>query len=171
MVGGRIVVTAVREIAPFVPGDVVVSVGGVPACEVLAAREELVSGSPHLRRYRALNRFGQGPVGGMVSVLEDEGSQMAASVIDALGRDASQLASLRVQTARPVPLFDWRQIERWGGDASRLPADTVFLMHDVCGPSWVAPRSEVATREMLRILELRLQNEPVQVQIEFGSRR
>lgn len=56
-------------------------------------------------------------------------------------------------------------------DFPGLPADTVFLMHDVCGPSWVAPRSEVATREMLRILELRLQNEPVQVQIEFGSRR
>lgn len=56
-------------------------------------------------------------------------------------------------------------------DFPGLPADTVFLMHDVCGPSWVAPRSEVATREMLRILELRLQNEPVQVQIEFGTRR
>ena len=56
-------------------------------------------------------------------------------------------------------------------DFPGLPADTVFLLHDVCGPSWVAPRSEVATREMLRILELRLQNEPVQVQIEFGSRR
>lgn len=71
--------------------------------------------------------IGQGPVGGMVSVLEDEGSQMANSVLDALRRDASQLATLQVPTARPVPLFDWRQIERWGGDASRLPPDTVFL--------------------------------------------
>lgn len=71
--------------------------------------------------------IGQGPVGGMVSVLEDEGGQMADSVLDALRRDAGQLAALQVQTARPVPLFDWRQIERWGGDASRLPPDTVFL--------------------------------------------
>jgi len=56
-------------------------------------------------------------------------------------------------------------------DFPGLPTDTVFLLHDVCGPSWVAPRSEVTMREALRILELRLQNEPVQLQIEIGSRR
>lgn len=82
MVDGRIVVTAVREAAPFAPGDVVVSVAGSPALEVLAAREELVSGSPHLRRYRALNRFGQGPVGATIDVVvERDGARTTIPVM------------------------------------------------------------------------------------------
>lgn len=81
MVDERIVVTAVREAATFVPGDVIVSVAGVPACEVLAAREELVSGSPHLRRYRALNRFGQGPIGATIEVtVERDGARVTIPV-------------------------------------------------------------------------------------------
>jgi len=81
MVDERIVVTAVRESAPFVPGDVIVTVGGVPAREVLAAREALVSGSPHLRRYRALNRFGQGPVGATIDVtVERDGAPVTIPV-------------------------------------------------------------------------------------------
>lgn len=81
MVDEQIVVTAVRESAPFMPGDVIVSVGGTPAQEVLAAREELVSGSPHLRRYRALNRFGQGPVGATIDVIvERDGTPLTIPV-------------------------------------------------------------------------------------------
>ncbi|MFO1030412.1 MAG: hypothetical protein U1F60_05010 [Planctomycetota bacterium] len=56
-------------------------------------------------------------------------------------------------------------------DFPSLPVDTVFLLHDVCGPSWVAPRSEVDAREMLRILQLRMQNERVKLQIEIGGPR
>ncbi|MBK8858002.1 MAG: hypothetical protein IPN11_10125, partial [Opitutaceae bacterium] len=81
MVDERIVVTAVREAATFVPGDVILTVGGVPAREVLAAREELVSGSPHLRRYRALNRFGQGPIGATIEVtVERDGARVTIPV-------------------------------------------------------------------------------------------
>ena len=81
VVDGRIVVTAVGEAAPFAPGDVVASVAGTPALEVLAAREALVSGSPHLRRYRALNRFGQGPVGATIDVVvERAGASMTIPV-------------------------------------------------------------------------------------------
>ncbi len=82
MVGERIVVTAVSESAPFVRGDVIVSIGGVPALAVLAKREELVSGSPHLRRHRALNRYGQGPVGATVDVtVERDGVQVTIPVM------------------------------------------------------------------------------------------
>lgn len=81
MLGDRVVVTAVREPAPFVRGDVVVSVGGVPARAVVAAREELVAGSPQLRRYRALNQFGQGPVGATLEVMvERDGTQVTIPV-------------------------------------------------------------------------------------------
>lgn len=71
--------------------------------------------------------IGQGPVGGMVSVLEDEGKSMARSVLELLRRAPGDLTPFRVQTAKSVSLFDWQQIERWGGDASKLPADTVYL--------------------------------------------
>lgn len=69
MIDNQVIVTAVREPSGFLKGDAILSVGGIPAREVLAAREELVAGSSHLRRFRALNRFGQGPVGTTVEVL------------------------------------------------------------------------------------------------------
>ena len=71
--------------------------------------------------------MGQGPIGGMVSVLEDEGRSMAQSVLSLLGTAPADSAGFTVQTSKPVSMFDWRQIERWGGDWSRLPADTVYL--------------------------------------------
>jgi|GEM_PF-2462136 len=71
--------------------------------------------------------MGQGPIGGMVSVLEDEGRSMAQSVLTLLAAAPADGAGFTVQTSNPVSMFDWRQIERWGGDWSRLPADTVFL--------------------------------------------
>ena len=30
-------------------------------------------------------------------------------------------------TVQPQPLFDWSQLQRWGADPAKLPADTVFL--------------------------------------------
>lgn len=71
--------------------------------------------------------IGQGPLGGMVSILEDEGKSMALSVLELLGRQPGERQGFTVQSARPVALFDWRQIERWGADWTKLPADTVYL--------------------------------------------
>ncbi len=71
--------------------------------------------------------MGQGPIGGMVSVLEDEGRSMAQSVLALLAPEPAESAGFAVQTSKPVSMFDWRQIERWGGDWSRLPPDTVYL--------------------------------------------
>jgi hypothetical protein len=46
-----------------------------------------------------------------------------------------------------------------------LVGEAVFLMADDCGPSWVAPRSEVTEREALNILRQQLQGGGVQVKI------
>lgn len=48
-----------------------------------------------------------------------------------------------------------------------LVGETVFLMADDCGASWVAPRSEVTEREAMNILRQQLQGGGMQVQIEF----
>lgn len=71
--------------------------------------------------------IGKGPVGGMVSILEDEGKSMALSVLDLLRQPERDIDHFQVRTAKSVAMFDWRQIERWGGDASKLPEDTIFL--------------------------------------------
>jgi diguanylate cyclase (GGDEF)-like protein/PAS domain S-box-containing protein len=71
--------------------------------------------------------IGQGAIGGMVSVLEDEGRAMAQSVVELLQRRPGDTTPYAVKTARPVALFDWRQIERWRGDWHQLPPDTVYL--------------------------------------------
>ena len=50
------------------------------------------------------------------------------------------------------------------GGMSLLHGEAVFFMPDDCGPSWVAPRSEVTEREVLNILRQQLENAGVQVQ-------
>lgn len=56
---GAVTVTASR-VPEVVPGDVVVSVDGVPALTALERTEARVSGSPQWRRVRALRKFGRG---------------------------------------------------------------------------------------------------------------
>lgn len=67
-----------------------------------------------------------GGIGGSVIPVEASGArtgQLALRLLRGEAPDAS--GSLRV--AENVALFDWRQIQRWGGDARRLPASAVFL--------------------------------------------
>jgi hypothetical protein len=54
----EIVVTAVSETGQFKKGDIIISLDGKAAFEELQEQETLISGSPQLRRYRALNVFG-----------------------------------------------------------------------------------------------------------------
>lgn len=54
-------------------------------------------------------------------------------------------------------------------EMSLLQGETVFVMGDECGPSWVAPRSEVSEREILRILRQRMQAEGMHVEIQISS--
>ena len=58
-----LVVTAVADGAPFQRGDIITRLDGVPALDGLRERERFTSGSPHLRRFRALNQYGEGPLG------------------------------------------------------------------------------------------------------------
>ena len=64
----QIVVTAVAADAPFRRGDILVRIDDTPALELLRERERYVSGSPHLREHRALNQFGEGPLGSLAKI-------------------------------------------------------------------------------------------------------
>jgi C-terminal processing protease CtpA/Prc len=58
---GQIVITASRDFQ-FQKGDIIKSIDGRSGIEVLKEREQYVSGSPQLRRFRALNEFFDGPL-------------------------------------------------------------------------------------------------------------
>lgn len=56
----KVVVIAVGETESLEKGDVIVSIDGRPALKALEHQERMISGSPHLRRHRALNILGIG---------------------------------------------------------------------------------------------------------------
>jgi hypothetical protein len=58
LIGKEIVVAATSETRMFQKGDIIKSIDGKAASDILKEQEELISGSPQLRRYRALNLFG-----------------------------------------------------------------------------------------------------------------
>ena len=66
--------------------------------------------------------IGSGAVGGVVISIESEARQLAKLALR-VARDAA----LRIPPARDalVPMFDWRQLRRWGVDESRLPAGSM----------------------------------------------
>ncbi len=65
----QVVVVAVGEGSPLQVGDVVVSLDGVPATELLEESSAVFSGSPQWRRWRALAQFGAGTPGTEASLL------------------------------------------------------------------------------------------------------
>ena len=64
----KIVITASNDTSLFKKGDIVVSIDGINGEEVLSNTESFVSGSLQLRRYRALNLFGNGPLGSIATI-------------------------------------------------------------------------------------------------------
>ena len=68
-----------------------------------------------------------GIVGGSVLHLEREATRLAQAALALLsGREAAARA-LVSQPSAGLSLYDWRELQRWGADPSRLPPDTVFL--------------------------------------------
>jgi PAS domain S-box-containing protein len=67
-----------------------------------------------------------GGIGGTVIPVEDSGYRTGQLAIEILkGAHPGPAGTLRA--GENIPMFDWRQIQRWRGDVSRLPAATVFL--------------------------------------------
>jgi signal transduction histidine kinase len=64
--------------------------------------------------------FGNGIVGGPILLVSDTSRQTAAAAIRILGGDKpSEIKAPVVQFANPM--FDWRQMQRWGISENRLP--------------------------------------------------
>lgn len=64
--------------------------------------------------------MGTGVIGGIVTAREEIGKQLGQMVHRVLAGTRPQ--DIAVEPARLVPTFDWRQLQRWRIDPSRLPA-------------------------------------------------
>ena len=68
-----------------------------------------------------------GGIGGSVisvTALGEQTGQLALALLSGKFASGRQVTEVR---SRAVPVFDWPQIERWGGDPRRLPKNSVFV--------------------------------------------
>jgi len=68
-----------------------------------------------------------GGIGGSVVGVNDLGKRAGQLALDLMNGKLRLSQPVSSVAINPIPMFDWRQIARWGGDASRLPADSVFV--------------------------------------------
>jgi len=74
---------------------------------------------------------GRGAVGGSVTRFLGIGQQAGQFVLGlSTGRIGLAGAVTPIPT-RAVPMYDWKQVERWAGDAHKLPEATVFINRTV----------------------------------------
>jgi signal transduction histidine kinase len=72
--------------------------------------------------------IGAGVVGGFVRTRDRIGHRLGEMVRVIL--DGTRAQDIPFETSSLVPMFDWRQIERWGIDSSLLPPDSVFRFRE-----------------------------------------
>jgi PAS domain S-box-containing protein len=69
----------------------------------------------------------RGVVGGSLMSFEAEGFRIGRLALDVLNGKISPDASSTDMIGTPAAMFDWRQIKKWGGKASRLPEGSIFI--------------------------------------------
>ncbi|MDC8760904.1 response regulator [Janthinobacterium fluminis] len=71
--------------------------------------------------------LGDGAIGGSVLHVEQEARRLARTSLALLGGGARPAGSAELAPAAHVPLYDWRQLERWGADLDGLPPSAEFI--------------------------------------------
>jgi signal transduction histidine kinase len=70
--------------------------------------------------------IGSGPIGGVVITLEGQAVQLARLVLE-IARDPKLVRSVETDLA---PVFDWRELRRWGISEDRLPPGSAVLYRE-----------------------------------------
>jgi PAS domain S-box-containing protein len=68
-----------------------------------------------------------GAIGGSVYHITQEAERAAHIALAIIKGDMQLVEPVTSLPSEGVPIFDWQQINRWGGDASRLPPDSIFV--------------------------------------------
>lgn len=111
-----VVVIRAPETPGLAPGDVILSIDGVPAAEAVAKAEQYISGSPQWKRYRALQEVGRGA----------DSTEVALTI-----RRADSTFSLRVARSRRR-----QPSERVGEPIRTLEPDVYYV--DLTRADWPA---------------------------------
>jgi PAS domain S-box-containing protein len=94
---------------PLFPTDIAALVSEAAPVPVYAISDQMI---------------GTGVVGGVMRVPEQIGSRLAEMVLTILSGTPAH--DIPFETVRLMPMFDWRQVRRWGIDPATLPADSVI---------------------------------------------
>ena len=89
----------------------------------------LISQAANAPVYSTLDaNVGEGVVGGMVMTHDDMGRRAARMALKIV--QGAKPEQIPVETSNVVPMFDWRQLKRWGIRESSLPAGSVVLFKE-----------------------------------------
>ncbi|MBW3497087.1 PAS domain-containing hybrid sensor histidine kinase/response regulator [Janthinobacterium sp. NKUCC08_JDC] len=70
---------------------------------------------------------GKGILGGSILHIEGAAQQVARMSLAVLAGKAPAAPGALLPPVRPVPMYDWEQLQRWDADISRLPPNTLFF--------------------------------------------
>ncbi|MFL5500647.1 MAG: ATP-binding protein [Gemmatimonadaceae bacterium] len=111
----------------------------------------LVARTANAPVYAFLDQYlGRGIVGGHLYSLDAQGEVAAGIALRLLG-GASASTMPPVETAASVDMFDWRQLNRWGIDESRLPAGAVIRYRDTS--PWARYRTMIMVTAAVLLLQ------------------
>jgi PAS domain S-box-containing protein len=71
--------------------------------------------------------LGHGVVGGSLLSFEAEGARAGNLALDILNGKISRAEQTTTMAGKPIPMFDWQQIERWGGQVRKLAAGSILI--------------------------------------------
>jgi signal transduction histidine kinase len=97
--------------------------------------------------------LGRGGIGGFVmipSLIGDSAARLAMRILD--GESAASIPAAAGNIVRPI--FDWRQMQRWGVSASSLPPDSEIRFRDPT--AWEQYRWQIVTIAVVLLLQAAL---------------
>ncbi|QOU74410.1 Sensor histidine kinase RcsC [Janthinobacterium sp. HH102] len=110
----------------LVAGNVNRDVAGAIATPVQFAGElARLANVPAFGMYNT--NVGKGILGGSLLHIEGAAQQVAQMSLAVLAGKAPAAPGALLPPVRPVPMYDWEQLQRWDADISQLPPDTLFF--------------------------------------------
>ena len=122
-----------RAKVAHLPADTLLVVGNVNR-DVAGAIATPVQFAGELARLANVPAFGmyntnvgKGILGGSILHIEGAAQQVAQMSLAVLAGKAPAAPGALLPPVRPVPMYDWEQLQRWDADISQLPPDTLFF--------------------------------------------
>ena len=93
--------------------------------KTVAGRIAKAANAPVFGTYNTI--LGMGIIGGSVFDFEAEGARAGSLALDILGGKLTLTKPLTILAASRTPMFDWKELKRWGVKDKSLPPESIFL--------------------------------------------